>query len=504
MAGALSPMRLIDLMKLTSDIAQKPGFDPAIFAGLEITGLTADSRAVRPGYLFAALPGTKVAGADFIGDAARLGAVAVLAPIGARLDADISPLALIEDALPRRRFALMAAAFYGAQPATMAAVTGTSGKSSTVSFARQIWQHLGFNAASIGTLGIESEPITRYGALTTAGPVELHADLAALAQAGVTYAAMEASSHGLDQYRLDGVKLKAAGFTGFGRDHLDYHSTTESYFAAKVRLFTEVLQPGGIAVLNADIPEFDLLKSAAKQAGHPVLSYGKMGRDLRILRHEVSPYGQSLTLEILGHRYEVDVPLAGGFQIMNALCALGLVIATARDADARLDDTVAALSALEGVRGRLECVARLKNGAAVYVDYAHKPDALTAVLQALRAHTSGRLVVAFGCGGDRDPGKRPLMGAIAAELADKVIVTDDNPRNENPAAIRAAILSAASGAVEIGDRAEAIATGIRGLEAGDVFVIAGKGHEQGQIAGNTVRPFDDAEVARQAVAEIGA
>jgi UDP-N-acetylmuramoyl-L-alanyl-D-glutamate--2,6-diaminopimelate ligase len=468
---------------------------------IEVTGITADSRAVRPGYIFAALPGGKVSGVDFIPEAARRGAAGVIAPIGTREKTD---LPVIEDPLPRRLFARMAAAFHGAQPDIVVAVTGTSGKSSTVSFARQLWTSLDLSAASLGTLGIESGPITRYGTLTTADPVELHADLAALAKAGVTRAAMEASSHGLDQYRLDGVRLKAAGFTSFGRDHLDYHATTESYLEAKIRLFAEVLQPGGVAVLNADIPEFALLSAAAEGAGHPVLSYGWAGRDLKILQRTPTPTGQSVTLNLFGREFAVDFPLAGEFQLMNALCALGMVIASETTDLTAVDPArfVASLEELTGVRGRLERVATLPNGASIYVDYAHKPDALVAVLEALRPHTAGKLVVAFGCGGDRDPGKRPIMGEIAVRLADRVIVTDDNPRTEDAAAIRAAVMAGAPGAIEIGDRADAIAAGIRDLKTGDIFVVAGKGHEQGQIVGKTVRPFDDADVVRAAVAGI--
>jgi UDP-N-acetylmuramoyl-L-alanyl-D-glutamate--2,6-diaminopimelate ligase len=470
------------------------------FDGLAIAGLTADSRAVSPGYLFAALPGAKVSGVDFIAEAVGKGAVAVLAPTGATLDPALPPVTLIEHAQPRLRFAQMAAEFYG--------VTGTSGKTSTVSFARQLWKRLGFSAAGIGTLGIESDPINRYGGLTTADPVGLHADLAALARAGVTRAAMEASSHGLDQYRLDGVRLRAAGFTSFGRDHLDYHPTIDSYLAAKQRLFTEVLPPGGVAVLNADIPEFERLKSAAVAAGRRVLSYGRRGQDIRVDRQTVTPIGRTVLLSVSGAAWEFEFRLPGEFQLFNALCALGLVVGSEFDdlsaigGDPRFGLLIGAMSRLTGVRGRLEWVATLPNGASVLVDYAHKPDALTAVLAAVRAHAKGRLFVAFGCGGDRDPGKRPLMGAIAARLADIVVVTDDNPRSEDPAAIRAAILAGAPGAIEIGDRAEAIAATIRALRPGDVFVIAGKGHEQGQIVGDAVRPFDDAAVARAAVAAL--
>lgn len=514
MAAAL---RLTELMIRTLDIGRDREPVPAAADGLEIAGLTADSRAVEPGFLFAALPGAKANGVDFIPEAARRGAIAVLAPQGTKLMPGEAALPIIEDPLPRRRFALMAAAFYGAQPETVVAVTGTSGKSSTVSFARQIWRMLGHSSASIGTLGIESDPITRYSGLTTADPVALHADLAALARAGVTHAAMEASSHGLDQYRLDGVRVSAAGFTSFGRDHLDYHESAASYFAAKARLFTDVLQPGGVAVLNADTPEFDRLEALARDAGHPVLSYGYRGRQLRIVKRRVRAEGQRLFLDVLGGRnYEIRLPLVGEFQLMNALCALGLVLAGMVDRNLitdtpefRAEDAqsllpwVRTLDGLQGVRGRLELAARLPNGAAVYVDYAHKPDALIAVLDALRPHTHGRLIVVFGCGGDRDRGKRPLMGAIAARLADRVIVTDDNPRTEDPAAIRAEILVDSPGAVEIGDRAEAIAAGIAELRAGDILVIAGKGHELGQVVGTEIRPFDDASIVRAVVSGVG-
>jgi UDP-N-acetylmuramoyl-L-alanyl-D-glutamate--2,6-diaminopimelate ligase len=492
MAAAL---RLIELMNRTETgpDRQKPTTG---IADIEIRGLTEDSRAVEPGFLFAALPGSKADGTAFIAEAARKGAAAVLAPEGT---GPVGSLPIIEDSLPRRRFALMAAAFYGAQPETIVAVTGTSGKSSTVSFARQIWKALGKSSASLGTLGIDSDPIRRYSGLTTADPVRLHADLAELARAGVTHAAMEASSHGLDQYRLDGVKVRAAGFTSFGRDHLDYHATPDAYFAAKARLFTEVLQPGGTAVLNADIPEFDRLEKVARGAGHPVMSYGERGKELRIVERRASAAGQAATLELFGHRRTIALPLAGAFQLMNALCALGLAAATGAEVSSAAD----ALERLAGVRGRLERVATLANGAAVYVDYAHKPDALETVLNALRPHTDGKLVVVFGCGGDRDRGKRPIMGGIATRLADRVIVTDDNPRTEQAAAIRAEILAGAPAAAEIGDRAAAIEAAIKDLQPGDVLVVAGKGHEQGQIVGTEIRPFDDAAVVRDAVARMG-
>ena len=477
-----------------------PGTDRASGAAgldaIQVSGLTADSRAVQPGFLFAALPGVTVNGVDFIPDAVRRGAAAVLAPRGTAQTLGALSLPVIEDAQPRQRFARMAAAFYGAQPEIVVAVTGTSGKSSTVTFARQIWHTLGLKAASLGTLGIESDAVTRYSGLTTADPVALHADLAELAKAGVTHAAMEASSHGLDQYRLDGVRIAVAGFTSFGRDHLDYHESPEAYFAAKTRLFTEVLQPDGTAVLNADIPEFARLDALTRDAGRKAISYGRQGADIKIAKQRATMAGQSATLEVFGASYDIALPLAGGFQLSNALCALGMVLA----AGAETAPAVAALDRLQGVRGRLERVGRLANGAAIYVDYAHKPDALETVLIALRAHTPGKLAEVFGCGGNRDRGKRPVMGEIATRLADRVIVTDDNPRREDPATIRAEIMAGARGAIEIADRAEAIAAGIAGLGSGDVLIIAGKGHEQGQIVGDTVRPFDDAAVAREIMA----
>ena len=465
-----------------------------------LTGLTADSRAVEPGFLFAALPGSRVDGRDFIDQAIARGAQSILAPTGTELPATASGIRLITDDRPRRRFALMAAAFYGRQPATIAAVTGTNGKTSTANFARQIWERLGHSAASLGTLGITAPGMEQYGALTTPDPVALHASLAELADAGITHLAMEASSHGLDQFRLDGVRVTAAGFTNLSRDHLDYHGTMEAYLAAKTRLFDEVLAPGGTAVLNADTPEFKMLATRAEAAGRRVLSYGAKGRELRLTRLAPQPDGLDLTIAVRGRAAELTLPLAGAFQAANALCALGLVLADGADPQA----ATAALEGLSGVRGRLELVARHPNGAPVYVDYAHTPDALETVLKALRPHTRGRLVAVFGCGGDRDPGKRPVMGATVARLADRPIVTDDNPRSEDPATIRAAVMAACPGAREIGDRAEAIREAVAGLAPSDVLVIAGKGHETGQIVGEDVHPFDDSEHARAAARDLGA
>ncbi|MGE5514916.1 MAG: UDP-N-acetylmuramoyl-L-alanyl-D-glutamate--2,6-diaminopimelate ligase [Bacteroidota bacterium] len=469
-----------------------PGLELA--ANPTITGVTCDSRKVAPGVLFAALPGAKADGRNFISQAISQGAAAILAPEGTEFDTGAVPLVCVPN--PRRTFARAAAAFAGAQPAVMVAVTGTNGKTSTVTFARQIWARLGHKAASLGTLGIQAEGRPTRPSLTTPDPADLHGALAELAAAGITHAAMEASSHGLDQYRLDGVRLKAAAFTNLTRDHLDYHAGMEAYGAAKLRLFSELLPADGVAVVNADSDFADqVLPRAAK-----VLSFGRNGTDIRLISATPDAHGQVLALQVLGRAVTVHLPLAGTFQAENALAALGLVIAAG-------DDPVAATAALEhlqGVPGRLQKVAENAAGAPVYVDYAHTPDALETVLKALRPHTAGRLIVVFGCGGDRDPGKRPQMGAIAERLADIAIVTDDNPRSEDPALIRKAILAACPHAAEIGDRAAAIRTAIAQAQAGDVVVLAGKGHETGQTVGATVLPFDDAEEARKAVTVRGA
>jgi UDP-N-acetylmuramoyl-L-alanyl-D-glutamate--2,6-diaminopimelate ligase len=467
---------------------------------LELTGLTADSREVRPGFLFAALPGTHQDGRAFIDDAIARGAIAVLAPPGTLLaPACAERVALVTDANPRRRLALMAGRFYVLQPHVVVAVTGTNGKTSVVEFARQIWTAMGVRAASIGTLGVRGEVAVSNAPLTTPDPVTLHRVLRTLAEGGVGHLAMEASSHGLEQCRLDGVRLSAAAFTNLGRDHLDYHGDAEAYLRAKTRLFATLLPNEGAAVLNADVPEFAALERLCRDRGHQVFSYGRRGGDLRLIDATPIGDGQRLVLEVLGRDYDTRVPLVGDFQIANVLAALGLVLACDGDADI----AVGALPRLAGVRGRLEQVARHPGGAPIFVDYAHTPDALETVLTALRPHTAGRLVVVFGAGGDRDRGKRPLMGRVAARLADRVFVTDDNPRTENPSDIRRAIMEACPGATEIGDRAQAIHAAVGTLAAGDVLVIAGKGHESGQIVGNTTTPFDDATVARAAVSALG-
>ena len=469
-----------------------------------INGITQDSRSVKKGYVFAALPGAKFDGRHYIADAVANGAVVILAPAGTAWPDNVprGTVQLITEDNPRRALALLAARFYNQQPRFIAAVTGTNGKTSTVHFTKQIWSARNIKAASIGTLGVRGPGLIRSGSMTTPDPVSLHAELADLAAAGITHLAMEASSHGLDQYRLDGVKVRAAGFTNLTRDHLDYHGDMESYARAKARLFGEVLQSDGVAVLNADIAEFATLSTLVKARGIRVLSYGYEAQDLRVIRAVPTPQGQQLTLEIMGRSYEILLPVVGSFQVMNALCALGLVLAEHGEDKVLVPDYVTALGQLQGPPGRLQAVPGHPRGAAVYIDYAHTPDALETVLKALRPHTHGRLVCLFGCGGDRDRGKRPIMGQIAHNLADHVIITDDNPRSENPASIRQAILAAAPGAQEIGDRHESIRAAIVQLQAGDVLVIAGKGHEPGQIFADRTDPFDDFKEANQAIEEL--
>jgi UDP-N-acetylmuramyl-tripeptide synthetase/UDP-N-acetylmuramoyl-tripeptide--D-alanyl-D-alanine ligase len=485
-------VRLNELIAETDSIVQ----GQTALNEIEIRGLTADSRKVEPGWLFAALPGTRADGRAFIADALARGAAALLVPAEGDMPELPRPVPMIRDANPRRRLALLAAKFYGKQPRIVAAVTGTNGKTSTADFTRQIWKQLGRRAASLGTLGIVTPEQEIAGALTTPDPIELHRQLAELADDGIDYLAMEASSHGLDQFRLDGVRVAAAAFTNLGRDHLDYHPTMAEYLTAKQRLFETLLIDGGTAVLNADAPEYVTLVALCHHRGLRVIGYGRKASEIRLERTVPTPAGQRLTISLFGKRHELDFPLAGEFQAMNALAAVGLVIGGGDDSEA----AIKTLTKLSGVRGRLERVAVHPNGAAIYVDYAHKPGALETVLTTLRPHASGKLVVVFGCGGDRDRGKRPQMGEIAERLADRVIVTDDNPRSEDPAAIRVEVLAACRNATEIGDRADAIRSAIAGLSPGDLLVVAGKGHETYQIVGDRTLPFDDAAVARDALA----
>ena len=481
-------MRLIDLIA-----GEKAQVTLTANTGeLEITGLTADSRAVRPGFLFAALPGSKVDGRDYIASAVANGATAVLAPAGTK---PVDGASLITAADARAALAHMSAAFYGAQPDTVAAVTGTNGKTSVAHFTRQIWTLLGRRAVSLGTLGLQMPDGSVRPSLTTPDPVTLHSDLAELAARKVSHAVLEASSHGLDQRRMDGVKLRAAGFTNLTRDHLDYHGTVENYLAAKTRLFADLLATDGVAVLNADVPEFPAL---AKSFDGRKLTYGRAGAELELRRATPTHSGTRATLSVLGRDIDIDLPLAGAFQTYNVLCAMGLAIGCGEDENA----VVECLGQLQGVPGRMQLAGTVAGGS-VYIDYAHTPDALENVLTALRPHTRGRLTAVIGCGGDRDRGKRPMMGSIAARLADHVIVTDDNPRSEDAASIRAEILAAAPNASETGDRAQAIEAAVAQLKDGDVAVIAGKGHETGQIVGDKILPFDDLSVARECIGAAG-
>jgi UDP-N-acetylmuramoyl-L-alanyl-D-glutamate--2,6-diaminopimelate ligase len=468
-------------------------------AGLKLTGLASDSRKVKPGYLFAALAGTKTDGARFVKDAVARGAIAVMGAPALADDVAALGVRFIAEENPRAGLARFAAAFYAGQPETVAAVTGTKGKSSIVAFLREIWTALGRPAASLGTVGV----IGPNGAIplshTTPDPVEIHELLAQLKQQGVDHLAIEASSHGLDQHRLDGVKIAACGFTNITRDHMDYHPTFDDYLAAKLRLFTEVVQDGGIAVVNADAAHADRFIDAAKARGLKLITVGRKGETIHLDRREDQGGSQALTLHYQGRIFYIDLPQAGEFQASNALVAAGLAIGLGGDAG----KVFAALEHLKGAPGRMEKVAFAASGAPIYVDYAHTPDSLEKVLEALRPHTANRLHVVFGCGGDRDKGKRPLMGAIAARLADDVIVTDDNPRSEDAAVIRSEILAAAPGAREIGDRAKAIHAAVGDLKTGDVLILAGKGHETGQYVKGEVFPFSDREQAVQAAIGLG-
>jgi UDP-N-acetylmuramoyl-L-alanyl-D-glutamate--2,6-diaminopimelate ligase len=467
---------------------------PAGSGNVEVAGISSDSRNVRPGFVFAAIAGSKADGARFIADAVAKGAVAVLVSQNTEV-AGTGDVPVLRAPEPRRVLALMAARFYGLQqPQTAVAVTGTSGKTSVADFTRQIYAALGHRSASLGTIGLIKDDAAVYGSLTTPDPVTLHKTLAELAAEGITHVAFEASSHGLDQHRLDGVLLKAAGFTNLGRDHLDYHPTIEAYLAAKLRLFSELLPEDGTAVINADGAGSDRAIEAAESAGRRVLTVGRAGEGLKLERLVREGFAQRMSVAHEGRVFDVRLPLLGEYQAANALVAAGLAIATG-DVAGRV---LPALQGLKGVKGRLEIVGEARGGLAV-VDYAHKPEALAAVLDALRPFATGKLILVMGCGGDRDKGKRPIMGSIAVEKADVVIVTDDNPRTERPEAIRAEILIAAPGAQEIGDRAEAIAAGVAMLGPGDVLIVAGKGHETGQIVGDTVLPFSDHDEVRKAL-----
>ncbi|WP_297692940.1 UDP-N-acetylmuramoyl-L-alanyl-D-glutamate--2,6-diaminopimelate ligase [Phenylobacterium sp.] len=478
--------------KRLSDLVRR-----AVAPDPQIVGVTADSRKVKPGFLFAALPGTQIDGRAFAAKAAEQGAAAILA--GGDVEDVSVPVVVSPD--PRRAYALAAANFWDAQPATCVAVTGTNGKTSVANFCRQIFARGGFSAASMGTLGLTvtrsdgtSEQLTPAG-LTTPDAGDVAELLARITAMGVSHFAMEASSHGVDQRRLDGVKLRAAAFLNLTQDHLDYHGTMQAYQAAKLRLFETLLPRGGTAVLNADSDAFPAFAAAAVCAGQSVVSVGENGQGIRLMERSLLPDGQRLKLDLHGLACTVKLPLAGAFQASNALVAAGLCLA----AGVAVENVLAGLEALEGAAGRLQRIGAGRHGGEAYVDYAHTPDGLETVLAALRPHVRGKLIVVFGAGGDRDRGKRPMMGEIASRLADIAIVTDDNPRNEDPAAIRAEVLAGGKAAKEIGDRREAIRTGAALLRDGDILVVAGKGHEQGQKVGDVVHPFDDVVETRAAL-----
>ncbi|WFE91640.1 UDP-N-acetylmuramoyl-L-alanyl-D-glutamate--2,6-diaminopimelate ligase [Roseibium porphyridii] len=475
---------------------------PGEAKNVQISGLTADSRNVGPGFLFAALKGATVDGTKFAPDAVASGALVILCALDAveRVRNSCSPDTIVLGAEePRQVLARMAARFYGAQPDTIVAVTGTAGKTSVAQFVRQIFQSAGHPAASLGTLGTIKPDGESYGGLTTPDPVALQKDLAELHAEGIDHAALEASSHGLDQYRLDGVRLTAAGFTNLGRDHMDYHSTLEDYLQAKLRLFSELLPNGGTVVLDPGEKYADRVADVARERGLALFTVGETGKDLTLTGLRPQGAGQELTLQTVRGEYRVTLPLIGRFQVSNALIAAGLAISAGIDTGTALRS----LENLKGAPGRLELAGKTGSGGLVFVDYAHKPDALDNALAALKPFARGKLYVVIGAGGDRDPGKRELMGAAASRQADLVIVTDDNPRSEDPAEIRKAVLAGAQGAIEIGDRDKAISEGVRRLEAGDILCVAGKGHETGQIVGDTVIPFSDHEAVQRAISNEG-
>lgn len=464
----------------------------ADFANANVTGFAINHRKVAPGTIFGAFKGTRFNGEDYIADAVKSGAVAVVA----RPEAVVEGALHIADDNPRKRFATLAARFFSPFPATIVAITGTNGKTSNVELTRQLWNLAGKHSASIGTLGVTTANDQVTTGLTTPEVVTFLNNVSGLATEGVTNLAFEASSHGLEQYRIEGLPVIAAAFTNLSRDHLDYHGDMDSYFDAKMRLFDEIVVDGGTAVVWADDEWSDKVIARVKARGLKLMTVGEKGEDITLLSRSLTPLGQVLSIAIGETTHTVKLPLIGAYQAANALTSAALVMATGGDTKQTLDH----LARVQTVRGRLERAAITKTGVPIYVDYAHTPDGLDAAIMALKPHAKGRLILVFGAGGDRDVGKRPEMGAIATNKADVVIVTDDNPRTEDPAAIRAAIMTAAPGAIEIGDRREAIAAAVAEARDGDIICIAGKGHEQGQIVGDLVLPFDDVMVARECAA----
>jgi len=457
-----------------------------------VTGFAIDHRKIAPGTVFGAFRGTRFDGEDFIPAAVAAGAIAIVA----RPEAQVSGAVHLAAEEPRREFARLAAAFFRPFPATLVAVTGTNGKTSSVELCRQLWRMAGHRSASIGTLGVTTADDQVTTGLTTPDIVTFLSNMAGLARMGISHAAFEASSHGLSQYRTEGLPVHAAAFTNFSRDHLDYHLTMDAYFEAKMRLFSEVVEPGGIAVVWADDPRSDEVIGRCRSRGLKVMTVGTRGETLRLVSRETGELGQKLVVEADGKAHQVGLALIGAYQAANALTAAGLVIATGGE----IGPTLANLARVHPVRGRLERAVITRSGAPLYVDYAHTPDAIESAIEALRPHARSRLITVFGAGGDRDVGKRAEMGAVAARLSDLVIVTDDNPRGEDPAAIRRDVLAGAPAAREVAGRREAIRVAVAEAGPGDIILLAGKGHEQGQIVGESILPFDDVSVARECAA----
>ena len=468
------------------------------FFDSEVMGITSDSRKVKPGFLFVALEGEVVDGNDFIIHAIESGAIAILSAKNTLFELTYSRGVLfILDPTPRQRYAKMVGRFYAPQPQYIAAVTGTNGKSSVAEFTRQIWQACGQRAASIGTLGLISPRNSQEVRLTTPDPIDLHKTLTALRQDRVEHVIVEASSHGLTQFRVDGIDIKVAAFTNLSRDHLDYHGTMDDYFNAKLRLFTELLNPEGVAVINSDDNMTKIIISQMEEKNIRVIDFGKKAENIVLKNTESLPEGQKISINVFGRDFNVLLPLMGEFQVMNVLCALGIAIGSGLEPE----QAEFSLVNLRGVRGRMELAGTNSNGSRVFVDYAHTPAAITSILISLRAHTKNKLKILFGCGGNRDPGKRAEMGRIAAQLADTVIITDDNPRNEDATAIRDQIKLGSPDAIEIPNRMDAISNAIKGLSADDVLIIAGKGHEKGQIIGDAIIPFDDVSAVKSIIGE---
>ncbi len=488
-------MRLDDLLSQLPEDCRPIGSDD----NREIVGLSLDSRKVKAGYLFAALPPSNdsgLDGCDFIPQALKSGATVLLVPADKDVTAFTQQVTIIRSHNPRRAIALIAAAFSAQQPENLVAITGTNGKTSVATFTRQIWEILGYKAASLGTLGLYPPQPNAPAALTTPDSIDLFACLKNLSELSFSHLALEASSHGLDQYRLDGLNLKAAAFTNLSQDHLDYHKDMDSYLQAKLRLFDNLMPEGGTAVINADMPEFQQIKEICDRRKLKIISYGHTPSDLQVLEQRPTTDGQELKLSLYGKIVDLKLLLTGSFQASNIMASVGLALACG----AELNAVIETLPDLTGVPGRAEKIGQSAKGGTVYVDFAHTPDAVEAIINALRPHTKKQLSIVVGCGGDRDPGKRPLMGGIADQLADRAYITDDNPRSEDPASIRAQTMASAPNAIEVDDRRKAIFKAVSDLNDGDLLIIAGKGHESGQIIGDKVLPFDDRDVAREAIA----